>query len=291
MPEEYEMYYGFTRFAMELNELDPDMAKYLPITDTRFRPDQRYVNDCLLLFVFDWFISSTWYHFVHNVKHTDFKAYLTKYPSDRRLDGPWSQSVCYGIKKMCCSCWQFNPYSKSSGLFTVGLAFLSTACRMHHMHKHSIWTTGVVGWKLFQIWHGIVCFALPVWMLCYICLHVCNVDYWKKGTCHQQKLWNFSWSKHSGTDVNTKSRMVYNMSHDGLGMFEKNNITYANITMLMSLVKKRPTEINVLYIYHHNIIKDNYCKYPLGMLQLLPAILWGLTPCVKVLKCFMCKIL
>lgn len=43
MPEEYEMYYGFTRFAMELNELDPDMAKYLPITDTRFRPDQRYV--------------------------------------------------------------------------------------------------------------------------------------------------------------------------------------------------------------------------------------------------------
>ena len=43
MPEEYEMYYGFTRFAMELNELDPDMSKYLPITDTRFRPDQRFV--------------------------------------------------------------------------------------------------------------------------------------------------------------------------------------------------------------------------------------------------------
>lgn len=81
------------------------------------------------------------------------------------------------------------------------------------------------------------------------------------------------------------------MSHDGLGMFEKNNITYANITMVMSIVKKRPTEINVLYIYHHNIIKDNYCKYTSSMLQLLPAILWGLTPCVKVLKCFMCKIL
>jgi hypothetical protein len=48
MPEEYEMYYGFTRFAMELNELDPDMAKYLPITDTRFRPDQRYVNSIAL---------------------------------------------------------------------------------------------------------------------------------------------------------------------------------------------------------------------------------------------------
>jgi hypothetical protein len=50
MPEEYELYYGFTRFAMELNELDPDMAKYLPITDTRFRPDQRHVNDCSLFF-------------------------------------------------------------------------------------------------------------------------------------------------------------------------------------------------------------------------------------------------
>ncbi|KAL1115128.1 hypothetical protein AAG570_007159 [Ranatra chinensis] len=41
MPEDYELYYGFTRFAMELNELDEDMAKYLPLTDTRFRPDQR----------------------------------------------------------------------------------------------------------------------------------------------------------------------------------------------------------------------------------------------------------
>jgi len=45
MPEEYERYYGFTRFAMELNELDPDMAKYLPITDTRFRPDQRLLEE------------------------------------------------------------------------------------------------------------------------------------------------------------------------------------------------------------------------------------------------------
>ena len=45
MPEEYEMYYGFTRFAMELNELDPDMSKYLPITDTRFRPDQRLLEE------------------------------------------------------------------------------------------------------------------------------------------------------------------------------------------------------------------------------------------------------
>lgn len=42
MPEDYELYYGFTRFAMELNELDLETAKVLPKTDTRFRPDQRY---------------------------------------------------------------------------------------------------------------------------------------------------------------------------------------------------------------------------------------------------------
>lgn len=43
MPEDYELYYGFTRFAMELNELDLETAKLLPKTDTRFRPDQRYI--------------------------------------------------------------------------------------------------------------------------------------------------------------------------------------------------------------------------------------------------------
>jgi hypothetical protein len=111
MPEEYEMYYGFTRFAMELNELDPDMAKYLPITDTRFRPDQRYVNDCLLMFVFKSFISSTWYHIIRHVEHTNFEAYLTKYPSDRSLDGALNQSGCCGEKKIFCSCWQLNPNS------------------------------------------------------------------------------------------------------------------------------------------------------------------------------------
>jgi hypothetical protein len=40
MPEDYELYYGFTRFAIELNELDPD-DKSLPPTDSRFRTDQR----------------------------------------------------------------------------------------------------------------------------------------------------------------------------------------------------------------------------------------------------------
>lgn len=45
MPENYELYYGFTRFAIELNELDPEMAKHLPKTDTRFRPDQRLLEE------------------------------------------------------------------------------------------------------------------------------------------------------------------------------------------------------------------------------------------------------
>lgn len=41
MPEDYEMYYGFTRFAIELNELNAEMKKQIPSTDTRLRPDQR----------------------------------------------------------------------------------------------------------------------------------------------------------------------------------------------------------------------------------------------------------
>lgn len=45
MPEDYELYYGFTRFAIELNELDPELAKVLPPTDTRFRPDQRHLEE------------------------------------------------------------------------------------------------------------------------------------------------------------------------------------------------------------------------------------------------------
>lgn len=41
MPTNYERYYGFTRFAIELNELDPLLKDLLPMTDARFRPDQR----------------------------------------------------------------------------------------------------------------------------------------------------------------------------------------------------------------------------------------------------------
>ena len=41
MPEDYELYYGFSRFAMELNEILPDESPSLAPTDSRFRPDQR----------------------------------------------------------------------------------------------------------------------------------------------------------------------------------------------------------------------------------------------------------
>ncbi|XP_063369638.1 oxysterol-binding protein-related protein 6-like [Cydia amplana] len=45
MPPDYELYYGFTRFAMELNELGPGMRDVLPSTDTRLRPDQRALEE------------------------------------------------------------------------------------------------------------------------------------------------------------------------------------------------------------------------------------------------------
>ncbi|XP_075900052.1 oxysterol-binding protein-related protein 3-like isoform X2 [Nelusetta ayraudi] len=45
MPEEQEQYYGFTQFAMELNELDSSLRTLLPPTDTRFRPDQRLLEE------------------------------------------------------------------------------------------------------------------------------------------------------------------------------------------------------------------------------------------------------
>ncbi|XP_050824946.1 oxysterol-binding protein-related protein 6 isoform X3 [Gopherus flavomarginatus] len=45
MPTHYERYYGFTRFAIELNELDPVLKDILPTTDARFRPDQRLLEE------------------------------------------------------------------------------------------------------------------------------------------------------------------------------------------------------------------------------------------------------
>ncbi|KAF4100564.1 oxysterol-binding protein-related protein 3a [Onychostoma macrolepis] len=45
MPEDHEQYYGFTQFAIELNELDEGLKPLLPLTDTRFRPDQRLLEE------------------------------------------------------------------------------------------------------------------------------------------------------------------------------------------------------------------------------------------------------
>ncbi|KAJ3609071.1 hypothetical protein NHX12_023598 [Muraenolepis orangiensis] len=45
MPLDHEQYYGFTKFTVELNELDPALKALLPPTDTRFRPDQRKSKD------------------------------------------------------------------------------------------------------------------------------------------------------------------------------------------------------------------------------------------------------
>ena len=45
MPEESNMYYGFTRFAIELNEFTEQLRDELPVTDSRFRPDQRHLEE------------------------------------------------------------------------------------------------------------------------------------------------------------------------------------------------------------------------------------------------------
>ncbi|XP_010891310.2 oxysterol-binding protein-related protein 3a [Esox lucius] len=45
MPVDQDQYYGFTQFAMELNELDASLKALLPPTDTRFRLDQRCLEE------------------------------------------------------------------------------------------------------------------------------------------------------------------------------------------------------------------------------------------------------
>ncbi|XP_067112564.1 oxysterol-binding protein-related protein 3a isoform X1 [Osmerus mordax] len=45
MPVNQEQYYGFTQFAVELNELEPAVKALLPPTDTRFRLDQRCLEE------------------------------------------------------------------------------------------------------------------------------------------------------------------------------------------------------------------------------------------------------
>nr|KAJ3418879.1 Oxysterol-binding protein- protein 3 [Polyrhizophydium stewartii] len=44
-PSDYADNYGFTQFAVELNELTPDLVGMLPNTDVRFRPDQRMYEE------------------------------------------------------------------------------------------------------------------------------------------------------------------------------------------------------------------------------------------------------
>ena len=41
LPEDNAVFYGFSRFAVELNEVSSNERGLLPPTDTRFRPDQR----------------------------------------------------------------------------------------------------------------------------------------------------------------------------------------------------------------------------------------------------------
>ena len=45
LPEEAQLYYGFSRFAMELNEVTAVERNKLPPTDVRFRPDQRALEE------------------------------------------------------------------------------------------------------------------------------------------------------------------------------------------------------------------------------------------------------
>ena len=56
LPVDANIHYGFSRFAIELNEILPKERTKLPRTDTRFRPDQRslevfFVVDITILFM------------------------------------------------------------------------------------------------------------------------------------------------------------------------------------------------------------------------------------------------
>ncbi|GLD61236.1 oxysterol-binding protein-related protein 7-like isoform X1 [Lates japonicus] len=44
-PDDHFQFYGFSRYARELNELTPELRAVLPPTDTRFRPDQRLLEE------------------------------------------------------------------------------------------------------------------------------------------------------------------------------------------------------------------------------------------------------
>ncbi|XP_051925219.1 oxysterol-binding protein-related protein 7 isoform X2 [Hippocampus zosterae] len=44
-PKDHQIYYGFSAFAMELNQLTADLEPLLPPTDSRLRPDQRMLEE------------------------------------------------------------------------------------------------------------------------------------------------------------------------------------------------------------------------------------------------------
>ncbi|KAF9650754.1 hypothetical protein BDM02DRAFT_3092654 [Thelephora ganbajun] len=44
-PKNYKDYYGFTSFAITLNEITPDLQRRLPPTDSRYRPDVRALEE------------------------------------------------------------------------------------------------------------------------------------------------------------------------------------------------------------------------------------------------------
>ncbi|XP_058609391.1 oxysterol-binding protein-related protein 6-like isoform X3 [Onychostoma macrolepis] len=44
-PDDYFDYFGFSQYARELNDLTPDIKDKLPPTDSRFRPDQRLLEE------------------------------------------------------------------------------------------------------------------------------------------------------------------------------------------------------------------------------------------------------
>lgn len=79
MPEDHELYYGFTRFAVELNEVDEDQVHHYAPTDSRFRPDQRFVlpisltyNKCMI---------------VHDIVYIQFDKFISLSILD--LDSKW----------------------------------------------------------------------------------------------------------------------------------------------------------------------------------------------------------
>jgi len=45
LPPNARQYYGLTEFAITLNEITPDIAPFLPPSDSRLRPDQRALED------------------------------------------------------------------------------------------------------------------------------------------------------------------------------------------------------------------------------------------------------